>query len=112
MTQGQGEEEVLRRALRPVEPPAGFADRVMERARGARPGTVPRRGAARMALAGPMARWATAAVLVAGVTGGVWYRAEQRRQAEGEAAKRQVLLSLQIAGSKLQHVRARVNPEP
>jgi hypothetical protein len=55
-----------------------------------------------------MTRWAAAAVLAVAVAGGVWYRAEQRRQAEGEAAKRQVLLSLRIAGAKLQHVQAKV----
>lgn len=60
----------------------------------------------------PMARWAAAAVLGVAVTGGMWYRAELRRQAEGEAARRQVLLSLRIAGAKLQHVQAKVLNEP
>jgi hypothetical protein len=59
-----------------------------------------------------MARWAAAAVLAVAVTGGVWYRAEQRRQVEGEAARRQVLLSLHIAGAKLQHVQAAMLNEP
>jgi anti-sigma factor RsiW len=97
----------IRNALRRVEPPAGFTERVMARAREGN-GPLSGRGPAWSAAGGPMARWAAAAVLAVAVTGGVWYRAELRRQAEGEAAKRQVLLSLRIAGAKLQHVQAKV----
>jgi len=99
----------LRNALRRVEPPAGFTDRVMARARR---GNAPLSGPAWSAAGGSIARWAAAAVLAVAVTGGVWYRAELRRQAEGEAARRQVLLSLRIAGAKLQHVQAKVLNEP
>jgi hypothetical protein len=59
-----------------------------------------------------MFRWATAAALVivvGGVSGGLWYRAEEQRRAEGEEARRQVLLSLQITGSKLHAVQLRIN---
>jgi RNA polymerase sigma factor (sigma-70 family) len=97
----------LRNALQRVEPPAGFTDRVMARARKGN-GPLSGHGSAWSAAGGSMARWAAAAVLVVAVTGGVWYRAELRRQAEGEAARRQVLLSLRIAGAKLQHVQAKV----
>jgi hypothetical protein len=38
----------------------------------------------------------------------LWYRAEERRR-EGEEAKRQVLLSLSIAGNKLQEIEMKVN---
>jgi len=86
----------LRRALRRVEPPAGFTDRVL-----------------RTALAPPrtsaISKWAVAATLVATVSGGVWYRAEERRKQNGEDAKRQVLLSLSIAGSKLRSIEMKVN---
>lgn len=98
----------LRRALRRVEPPPGFADRIIERA--ARP--KPRQDTGRKWTRWPIARLAAAAALAIAVTGGMWYRGEQRRQAAGEEAKRQLLLSLRIAGDKLQHVRARVNSEP
>jgi hypothetical protein len=97
----------LRNALRRVEPPAGFTERVMARARTGN-GPLSGHGPGWSAAGGSMARWAAAAVLGVAVTGGVWYRAELRRQAEGEAAKRQVLLSLRIAGAKLQHVQAKV----
>ncbi len=39
----------------------------------------------------------------------MWYRAEERRKQEGEEAKRQVLLSLSIAGSKLKAIEMKVN---
>lgn len=55
-------------------------------------------------------RWAAATVLVAVIGGGVWYRAEEKRR-EGEDAKRQVLFSLSLAGSKLRSVEMRVNHE-
>jgi hypothetical protein len=94
-------ERELRQALRPVDPPAGFADRVLQRAA---------RGPARRSIGrGPMLRWATAAALVIGVSGGLWYRAEEHRRAEGEEARRQVLLSLQITGSKLHAVQMKIN---
>jgi hypothetical protein len=99
-------EDELRRALRRVEPPSGFADRVIAMAAS---GVAPRRAR----LSGwAAARLAAAAVLAVAIAGGViWYRGEQRRQA-GEEARRQVLLSLRIAGEKLQLVRALVNAEP
>lgn len=104
--------EELKRALRRVEPPAGFVERVLERAarRDASNGRLDRRPS-QDARGRAMALWAAAAMLAVAVTAGVWHRAEQRRQAEGAEARRQVLLSLQIASEKLQHVRAEVlNP--
>jgi hypothetical protein len=103
-------DDQLRHALRRVEPPAGFAERVLQRSteRDIAELTAGRRSRGR-SLGGLMVRWAVAAALVVAVTGGVWYRAELRRQAEGEAAKRQVLLGLRIASSKLQLVQLKVN---
>ena len=97
-------EDVLRRALRPVDPPAGFADRVIRRARSTTTGPAPSRTGGSSLL-----RWATAAALVVGVSGALWYRAEEQRRAEGEAARRQVLQSLAIAGAKLQAVQMKIN---
>jgi hypothetical protein len=101
----------LRRTLRRVEPPAGFAERVLERAAGGdAPATAARHERSRVLLRDPMVRWATAAALAIAVTsGGVWYRAEQR-QAQGEEARRQVLIGLRIASDKLQSVQLKVNP--
>ena len=99
----------LRRALRRVDPPDGFADRVRERAAlqtSARPPLV-RLGRERAAAR--RVRWAVAAMLAAAVGGGVWYRAEERQRQAGDEARRQVLLSLRIAGSKLRAVELQVN---
>jgi hypothetical protein len=106
-------DDELRRALRRVNPPAGFADRVV-RAAETQPGSPkpappsqPSAASARHAIA----RWAIAATLVAAIGGGVWYRAEERRNEQGEEAKRQVLLSLSIAGGKLRSIEMKVNHE-
>jgi hypothetical protein len=100
----------LRRALRRVEPPAGFAEHVVDRvADGDAPATAARQAAEHVLLRRPLVRWATAAALAIGVTGGgVWYRAEQR-QAQGEEARRQVLIGLRIASDKLQSVQLKLN---
>ncbi len=100
----------LRRALRRVEPPSGFAERVLERAASGDEGaTAARRGTTQRLHRAPMVRWATAAALAIAVTsGGMWYRAEQRH-AQGEAARRQVLIGLRIASDKLQSIRLKVN---
>jgi len=94
----------LKRALRRVEPPAGFAGRVLARAANENQGRPPSRG-----FRGFVAGFAAAAALAIVVSGGLRYRAEQRRQAQGEEARRQVLLSLRIAGSKLQAIQAKLN---
>lgn len=88
----------LRRALRRVDAPEGFADRVLARA--GQPAVAKRRS---------LANWAIAATLVIAAAGGAWYHAEERRRVQGEEAKRQVLQSLSIAGSKLKQIEARVN---
>ena len=110
MTNMMHPDDELRHALRRVEPPVGFAERVLQRAaeRGA-PDLAAPRNPMRRALGRAMVRWAAAAALAVAVTGGVWYRAEQRRQAQGEDARRQVLVGLRIASSKLQVVQLKVN---
>ncbi len=109
MTDMMHTDDELRRALHRVDPPAGFAERVLRAAAdGGAAAVAPRRGPMRR-LGGPMVRWAAAAALAVAVTGGAWYRAEQHRQMQGEEMKRQVMLSLRIAGGKLQFVQAKVN---
>jgi hypothetical protein len=101
----------LRDALRRVDPPEGFAERVLRNAAAApvSPGPAPlvetnwRRMLA--------TRLAIAATLVIAIGAGAWYSAEEERRREGEEAKRQVLVSLNIAGSKLREVQMRVNHE-
>ena len=102
----------LRDALKRVEPPAGFAERVMAQVRlnEVRRKPAPTRADPTRA-AGPFARWAIAATLILAASGGTWYGLEMRRREAGEEAKRQVLVSLNIAGSKLRAVQMKINHE-
>ena len=95
----------LRNALRRVEPPAGYAERGMQNVRDDR--NVRLKPDATNVRASSRWSWAVAATLVVALGGGVWYRAEEQRR--GEEAKRQVLLSLNIAGSKLRAIEIKVN---
>ena len=97
-------DDELRGVLRRVDPPHGFADRVRQRI-----GSERRLPRYRPSRASGAVRWAVAATLVVAVGGGLWYRAEEQRRAQGEEAKRQVLLSLSIAGTKLKAIEMKVN---
>jgi hypothetical protein len=96
-------DDELRAALKRREPPAGFAERVLARAQTPAPARQPS-WRERWAWLNPMSRpvWVTAGVVASMllVTSGLEYR--QRRQ--GELAKQQVMLALEIAGSKLNYV--------
>jgi len=88
----------LRRALRRVDAPEGFADRVLARV-----------GQPAIAKRHRLRNWVIAATLTIAAAGSAWYRAEDQRRVQGEEAKRQVLLSLNIAGSKLKAIEMKVN---
>jgi len=98
-------DDALREALRREEPPEGFAGRVMARieARGQRAGAW---DGLMAGFRGPRLRWAGAIAAAVLLTGAVGY--QERRRAEGERAKSQVMLALRITGVKLQYARARV----
>jgi hypothetical protein len=95
-------EENLKRALQRVDPPAGFAERVLARAAEAdreKPKSVPLW--ARFFGMGGL-RWAAAcAVCVVLAASGALYEHDVQRR-RGEAAKEQLMLALRITGSKLQ----------
>ena len=108
----------LKNALRREEPPAGFADRVLQRvaepaAERNRPGPIgpalQGAGGAATRFNRPVIQWAAAAALVAAVAGGFDYVAKQKERADGETAKERVVLALHIASSKLQLVQTRIN---
>ena len=89
-------ESDLKDLMRRPEPPAGFADRVMERV-----ATEMRGG--RSVPAGPSRRWvlrsvAAGLVLTVGI-GVIGYRAEQRRR--GAEAAEQALVALRITSEKM-----------
>jgi len=86
-------EDELRQALRRREPPAGFAERVMARARARE------REQRRPRWLGW--RWLAAATAVVVVAAGLHFMEERRRRLEGERAKEQVMLALELTGAKL-----------
>ena len=81
-------ETQLRRALTPEDPPAGFADRVLQQTR-------PRRGVPRWMMA--------AAACLALVGAGYEYRWQQ-----GQAAKRDALMAFRLTSAKLRHIQSQV----
>jgi hypothetical protein len=95
-------DDELRRSLRRVDAPEGFADRV--RARIETPATI-----APVTNSGWVKTALALAATLAIVAGGTWYRAQEQRRAQGEEAKRQVLRSLNIASSKLRAIEMKVN---
>lgn len=94
-------EEKLREALKPEEPPSGFADRVMATAHASsRSGIFMRQGL----------RWLVAGGLCALIAvGGIGYYHQRAEKAQSEAAKQQLMLALQIAGEQLQLVQSKIN---
>jgi hypothetical protein len=96
-------EEQLIESLRRKDPPPGFEQKVLSRiATQAVPGSGLWQKM-KISLAIPRHRLATAGLMAAllisvGVAG---YYQEQRKRAEGEAAKSQVMLALQIASNRL-----------
>lgn len=110
-------EHHLRRALQPVDPPAGFADRVLARARQRELLDAPAkhatesRGPRMFALPGLRSRlWAggaIAAMLLAGFVMEENHRMEQRRKAE--EAQRQFETALQVTDRTLDHVRQQLS---
>ena len=109
-------DDELKNVLRRVEPPAGFADRVLRRTTiqaPARPLELVT-GTRTMARRPPSVwyRFAAAAALVAALGGAVEYRQLRQERTErlaGEAAKEKVVLALHIASSKLQIVQTKIN---
>jgi len=109
-------DDELKNVLRRVEPPAGFADRVLRRTTiqpTARPLELVT-GTRTTARRPPSVwyRFAAAAALVVALGGAVEYRELQKERTErlaGEAAKEKVVLALHIASSKLQIVQTKIN---
>jgi hypothetical protein len=105
-------DDELRAALRRQDPPAGFANRVLQRASGpARHARAVRPDPVSTTAWRTFMRWAAAAAVVAALAGGMQYRTvlhEREERARGEAAKEQVLVALRIAGGKLHVVQARI----
>jgi len=103
-------DELLKTVLRRAEPPSGFAERVLARVE-QRPTAIPREERVPWfhIFTVPFIRWAAFATVSASlIVGTVHYRNVRRERAEGEAAKKQLMLALHIAGSKLQLAKSKV----
>ena len=95
-------EKQLRGALRRQEPPPDFAARVEARAK------QEQRSLSGSWFGPVQMRWAVILLLVAVLGGAHIQRQRERRRVEGEAAKHQVMLALQIAGAKVRLAQAMV----
>jgi hypothetical protein len=93
-------EQELKKALLRVEPPRGFAERVLARARKERERSAQRSPWLLWPRTGGL-RWAMTCALCAALTAsGLVYHHE--REKRGEQAKEQLMLALRITSSKLQ----------
>jgi hypothetical protein len=93
-------EDQLRRALRPVDPPAGFVERTLARA-----GEPLRKRPPRRVLQFPRYAMALAASLALVVFG-----MQYREYRQGQEAKEQLMTALHITGSQLSQIQAKVLP--
>jgi hypothetical protein len=87
-------DDELRFALGRVEPSPGFAGRVLA-------GVEPRRARRPW--------WLTAIAATLLLAAGVEFEHQRRVRAEGERAKEQVMLALQMTGSKLHFVKEKIH---
>jgi hypothetical protein len=94
----------LRRAMRRESPAPGFASRVLQRIEA---DSTPRND--RAAFRRRTWRAVAASLTLTAVLGG-WaaHTVHERRQADGERAREQVLLALRIAGQKVRYVQTEV----
>jgi hypothetical protein len=97
------EDDDLKQALRRVEPPDGFDQRVL--ARLDQPSRQHRRTAPRFTA------WVTAAGLSFASLGGIAIYQHQLEQRKGMEARDQLMLALRITGKKLDAVRSTINNE-
>ena len=103
-------ESVLKNALRRQDAPGGFGANVLARVAQHESSAGSRRGNWLCIFSQPLIRWAAFAAVSIGLAGGGLYvRKVERERAEGEAAKRQLMLALRIAGNKLQLAKTKVN---
>jgi hypothetical protein len=96
------EDDDLKQALRRVEPPDGFDQRVLARLE---PSRQHRRTAPRFTA------WVTAAGLSFASLGGIAIYQHQLEQRKGMEARDQLMLALRITGKKLDAVRSTINNE-
>lgn len=105
----------LKTALRRQPAPQGFADHVLARVAAQNLAEPPaRRGSWIGLITQPIftqhiVRWAALAAFTTAMVFGVHIYNVHRERAQGEAAKKQLMLALRVAGSKLQLAKSKVN---
>jgi len=94
-------DDELREALKRVDPPDGFSERVLARVaeERAKPSLIER---FRRALWAPRMRWAAVGALSLAILAGVQHQRAVEQRARGEQAKEQVLLALRITAEQIQ----------
>ena len=94
-------EKRLRKALRPVEPQPGFANRVMSRVEAGERSSLRRWGPARWRFAGVQpARWMPLALAASLILAVVLVHEHHKRE-EGLQARQQLIEALRVTGEKL-----------
>jgi hypothetical protein len=104
-------EQQLKKALEPVGPPEGFAERVLARAAAGNRARAERGRTSWWTelFAARGLRWGLASALcLALVASGALYKREQERRVAGEQAKDQLMLALRLTASKLQYAQTQV----
>ena len=99
-------EEELTRAMARRDPPAHFTGRILARV-AAEENTAPRRWTGWFARVRAWRLAGAVAGISLAVSGG-WMYQQHEHAVRGEAAKRQLLLAVQIAGTKLQHAHRQI----
>jgi hypothetical protein len=99
-------DDELKLSLRRVEPPPGFAERVLARARQESEAKAGYLQALRAILAPKAVRWAAALsfIFLFALFGAIRYRERQQAKIQAEIAGAQARLALQIASAKLNAV--------
>ncbi|MBZ5595777.1 MAG: hypothetical protein LAP39_26355 [Acidobacteriia bacterium] len=102
-------EEDLKRTLRRIEPSAGFAERVLERANAPAPPEPSWWESLGVLLRPPCVQWVALSLVISFMipAAGV-YRKERQTRAEGERAKQQLMFAVRVAGNKVHRVQQRV----
>jgi len=102
-------EDELKTALRRMEPPAGFAERVLERAKTPALPEPAWWESLAVLLRPPRLQWVALSVVMSLMipAAGV-YRRERQERVEGERAKQQLMIAVRVAGNKLHRVQQKV----
>jgi len=101
-------DDELKTALRRTEPPAGFAERVLERAKAPALPEPSWWESLGVLLRPPRLQWVALSVVMSLMIPAAGVYRRERQRAEGEKAKEQLMLAVRVAGGKLHRVQRKV----